>query len=95
VEKTAYKELRNLYSQVDEYEVGGTCGANGEEGFVYIIPITGIGVLPLLVAANVVPSSPILVTLIMEGIHFSRNVGFFQDSLCVSSLKMAFLALLL
>jgi hypothetical protein len=33
----------------------------------------------LLVTDNVVPSSPILVTLMMEALHSSKNVGFYKS----------------
>jgi hypothetical protein len=47
-------------------------------------------VLQLLVTAIVVPNSPILVTLIMEVIHFLRNVGSFQEQCGITSQKTAF-----
>jgi phospholipid N-methyltransferase len=46
-------------------------------------------VLRLLVTGNVVPSSPILVTLMMEAIHFSET-WYLQDPHGVISQKTAF-----
>jgi hypothetical protein len=50
-----------------------------------------INVLRLLVIAKVVPSSPILVTLMMKAISSSETSGFLQESHGVTSQKTAFL----
>jgi hypothetical protein len=49
--------------------------------------------LRLLVTANDVPSSPILVNMVMEAIRSSRNVGSYKATLFLPSQKMAFFAL--